>query len=347
MIVEDEIEIRELLTKMLKYEGYQVVSAEDGKEALGILEKEKDIDIILMDINMPQVDGITATKMIRVMGYPAVVVILTAYGDKEIMEEAANAGADDFITKPIDLLLLSARLQFLKRNLPFHKFRLSLTTQIFSQLSMQLDEIEKLIEENNQLTFELVETLYRIVEFRDYETHEHTLRVGWISGRLAEELGLQPSEVTMIQFAAPLHDIGKIGISDSILLKPNKLTHDEFEIVKKHTVIGYEILKTSSSSILNYAANIALYHHEKWDGTGYPNGLKGEEIPLPAAIVSVTDSLDAIVSKRPYKEPRSLNEAFDEIESLRGLWYNPHVVDTLLKMRDEVRCYYLKSCEIL
>jgi len=340
MVVEDEREVREILVRFLKYRGYNVVEATNGREALEKLDKENNVDIVFMDIAMPEIDGITATKVIRDRGYPAMVIILTAFTDEKAMREAVEAGADDFMAKPVDLSALSARLMLAERHLSFYKLRHTLTAQLFLEKRASSEALKKLTRENQQLTMELIETLYEVSEYRDDETHEHTVRVGWLSGRIAEKLGLDTENVTKLQFAAPLHDLGKIGIPDGILLKPERLSEEEYEIMKTHTTIGHRILSRSSSSILKCAAEIALTHHERWDGSGYPNGLQREEIPLSGAIVAVADSFDAMVSERPYKEARPLNEAFDELKQLAGKWYRPDVVEVLLELEDEVRSFY-------
>ncbi|RKX43834.1 MAG: two-component system response regulator [Thermotogae bacterium] len=339
MVVEDEHGIREMLARFFEYKGHSVVEATDGREALEKLDKE-DVDIVFMDISMPGIDGITATKAIRDRGYPAMVIILTAFTDEKRMKEAAEAGADDFIGKPVDLSTLSARLMLAERHLPFYKFRHTLTARLFLAKKTSSEALKKLASENRQLTMELIETLYNVSEYRDDETHEHTMRVGWLSGRIAEKLGQGAGVVTKLQFAAPLHDLGKIGIPDRILLKPDKLSEEEYELMKTHTIIGHSILSRSTSSILKCAAEIALTHHERWDGTGYPNGFQGEEIPLVGAIVAVADSFDAIVSERPYKKARPLDEAFDELKQLAGSWYRPDIVGALLELEDEVRSFY-------
>lgn len=339
MVVDDEDEIRRTLVKFLEHEGHYVIEAANGREALEKLE-EKDVDIVLMDIFMPELDGLAATKAIRERNYPVMVIIFTAYGDSKSMEEAAEAGADDFLAKPVDFQMLSVRLKLAECQLPFFKARDAFTTQILANMRASTETLKRLTQENQNLSMELIEMIYKISEYRDDETHEHTMRVGWLSGRIAEELGLDSEEATTLQFAAPLHDLGKVGIPDSILLKPAKLSDEEFEIMKTHTLIGHEILKGSSSSILKRAAEIALTHHERWDGSGYPKGLKKEEIPISGATTAVADSFDAIVSKRPYKKARPLDEAFDELERLAGKWYHPDVVNALLDMKDEIRDFY-------
>jgi len=335
MVVEDDVGSRNFIVKFLHSKGYEVIEAENGKKALEILDNNK-VDIVLMDISMPIMDGLEATKRIRDLGYPVMVIMLTAYKDLDMMRKSALAGADDYITKPIDLSELYARILLAEKHLPFHKFRHSLIVSLFSEKLLSQKTIEELIEKNENLNIEMLNIIYKVSEYRDDETYEHTLRVGWLSGRLAEKLGLDELEVTEIRLSSPLHDIGKIGIPDSILLKPAKLSQNEFEIIKKHTLIGYEILNKSSSSILRKGAEIALTHHERWNGSGYPKGLSGNEIPISGTISAVADSIDAMVSKRPYKPERPIDEVLEEIKSLSNIFYNPDVINALFEIKEEV-----------
>ena len=198
------------------------------------------------------------------------------------------------------------------------------------------DEIRKLNIINEELIFETMQILYKISEFKDYETYEHTVRVGWLSKKLAQQLGLDNDFAKLLELAAPFHDIGKVGIPDSILLKPSKLEDHEFEIMKKHTIYGYELLKGYSTAVFKLAAEIALTHHERWNGSGYPRGLKENEIPISAQIVGITDSFDAMVSNRVYKKAKSFDEAFKEIEENSGILYSPKAVNAFLELKDVI-----------
>jgi len=193
------------------------------------------------------------------------------------------------------------------------------------------------------LPFGVLEILFRIFEFKDYETREHITRVGVVSAKIARMMEKDDLFVSLIRFAAPLHDIGKLLIPNEILLKPGKLTEEEWEVVKKHPIIGWSILKDTASDVLRLAASIALTHHERWNGTGYPRGLKGKEIPIEGRIVAVADSLDAMVCERPYKKPKTLDEAFREINDLSGIWYDPEVVKALNIVEEDVKRLYRKT----
>ena len=204
-------------------------------------------------------------------------------------------------------------------------------------------EYKDSLEERIHLPFGVLEILFRIFEFKDYETREHITRVGIVSAKIAKMMGKDDLFVSLIRFAAPLHDIGKLLIPNEILLKPEKLTEEEWEVVKKHPIIGWSILKDAASDVLRLAASIALTHHEKWNGTGYPRGLKGKEIPIEGRIVAVADSLDAMVCERPYKKPKTLDEAFREINDLSGIWYDPEVVKALNIVEEDVKRLYRES----
>ncbi|MEM5813435.1 MAG: response regulator [Candidatus Aenigmatarchaeota archaeon] len=335
LVVDDEIFIRNMLSSMLKDLGYIPITAENGKFALEVIERENP-DIVIMDVEMPEMDGITAVRKIKEKRNDIIILMLTAYGDEETMKKCAEAGADDFLIKPIELIRLSSRLELAKRAKFFYNFRNKFMDNLKTSLKMEEEMVEKLIQENNELSFELLEKINLMAEFRDDETHEHTLRVGEIAFRIAKNLNLPDEYCYTLKLSAPLHDIGKIGIPDRILLKPGKLTPEEFEEMKKHTIIGANILKNSKSKILQMGEVIALTHHEKWNGTGYPNRLKEEEIPLEGRIVCISDAIDAMFSKRPYKEPMPEDKVKDELMKSKGIHFDPYLVDKALEIWDVV-----------
>ena len=192
---------------------------------------------------------------------------------------------------------------------------------------------------NQELQEAYLDTIFRLslaAEFRDEDTGDHILRMGRSSGLIAQKLGLPPEQVKNIEYASPMHDVGKIGIPDSILMKPGKLTDDEFEIMKTHTTIGAKLLGRSKAEILRVGEQIALYHHERWDGKGYPHGLSGEDIPIVGRIVCITDVFDALISKRPYKDPYPVEVALDIIKQESGRHFDPTMVAILLDNIDEI-----------
>ena len=339
MVVEDDKETRKMMVKFLNHNGYEVIEAENGMNALSKIGKVAP-DVILMDISMPKMNGIEATKKIKEMDIPSFVIMLTALSDEKVLEEAANAGADDFLMKPVNFKLLNARIKLILETVIFYKNKFKVRKRLLSKLKMSEAELDNMINKNFQMGFEVLEILEKTSEFRDDETHEHTQRVGWLSGRIAEQMGLSPSFVSQIQFASPLHDIGKIGIPDAILLKPGKLTEEEWKVMRKHAKIGYDIMSKSSADILKLAAVIALSHHERWNGSGYPQKLKGENIPLASLIVAIADSFDAMASKRPYKDPIPLENVYKEIVQNSAKLYSPVAVKAFMDIKKEIFEYY-------
>ncbi len=339
LVVDDEHGNREILKQLLEHTGYQVTTAKNGREAVELV-KNNFYDVILMDVNMPEMDGIEAVRRIRELGSHSVIIMVTSYDDLRTMEDSASVGADDFITKPVDFTELIAKLHMIKENMEFHRLKAKKTSETRKKIQELYEISEKLMKENRSLMMELIKILHNVAEYRDDETHEHTVRVGWVSGKIAKAMGFDEDYVTEIRLAAPFHDLGKVGISDSILLKPGKLTDEEYEKMKTHTLIGYNILKNASSSILKKAAIIALTHHERWNGSGYPKGLKENEIPVEGMITAVSDSLDAMVSKRVYKKAMPFEKALEEIKSLSGILYSPDVVEAFKKVEDEIRAFY-------
>jgi len=287
-------------------------------------------DLVLVDYQMPEIDGIEFVRRLRNLPDYAHVpmVMVTVHDDRKVRYAALDAGITDFLTKPIDTRECLARC----RNL------LTLRRQ---QLALE-DKgrlLEGMVHEATQeVRSREKETLFRLAragEFRDEETGNHVIRMARYSRLIAESIGLDAQEAETIELAAPLHDIGKIGLPDQILLKEGKLTTEELRVMRQHPVIGYEILKDSPSKYLRMGALIALGHHEKFDGSGYPYGLVGDHIPLPARVVAVADVYDALTSKRPYKAAWLSDEAFKYLQAHRGSHFDPALVDAFLSARAE------------
>ena len=282
-------------------------------------------DLILVDYRMKEMTGlevITAIRKIPTQGTIPIIVI-TSHDELGIRYGALDAGATDFMIKPIDPYECRVRCRNLLM-LRQHEKDLQAHTQ---HLEHAVYKATQQIREREQ------ETLYCLAkagEFRDAETGNHILRMARYSRLIAEGIGLPQARCELIEMAAPMHDIGKIGIPDHILLKPGRLTLDEYGIMKSHPVIGYKILQESPSSILQQGAQIALGHHEKYDGSGYPNGLKGNDIPLEARIVAVADVFDALTSVRPYKTAWSNDDALAYLKDNRNAHFDPGCVDAFL-----------------
>ena len=314
LIVDDEYIGRETLQSVLEGEGYELEMAENGLQAI---EKAKKLlpDVILLDVMMPGMTGFEVCQRIRndpqIAEIP--IIILTALDDRESLLNALKAGADDFISKPFDRYELRARLMGITRLNRYQKL---------------IQERAKLREANAQLlsAYEAtIEGWSHALDLRDRETEGHSRRVTQLTVKLAQALDMSDEEIMHIRRGSLLHDMGKIGIPDSILHKPDQLTDEEWTIMRKHPQLAYDMLYPIE--YLRRALEIPLNHHEKWDGTGYPRGLKGEEIPIVARLFAVVDVWDALTSDRPYRPAWSQEEALTYIREQSGRHFDPQVVD--------------------
>ncbi len=282
-------------------------------------------DLVIVDYMMPDMDGLKFISAFRALHGRTEVPILmvTANDQRDVRYEALLGGANDFLNKPIDRVEFSARA----RNMLSLRTGQKFLADRAQHLSSLVDEQTKEIRDREK---ELIFRMSRAAEFRDPETGAHIQRMAHYSQLIATALDLDPQIRRLILEAAPMHDVGKIGIPDYILLKPGKLTPEEFEVMKGHARLGYELLKDSNSEILRAGASIAISHHEKFDGSGYPAGLKGNEIPLLGRIVAVADVFDALTSERPYKKAWSLEDARNLLEEGRGKHFDPLCVEAFL-----------------
>ncbi len=288
-------------------------------------------DLVLIDYKMPRMDGIEFTREFRSLSLcnDVPLIIVTSFDEKDVLYRALEAGATDFLTKPVDHVEFKARL----RNLLALRYQ----QQVIKDRARWLEnEVKKTIQKVRTREYETLLRLVKAGEYRDEETGNHVLRMAKYSRLIAEQLGLPDDECEVIELAAPMHDIGKIGITDNILLKPGKLTPDEFEIIKTHTAIGHEILKGSPSRYLQRGAEIALGHHERFDGSGYPSGRRGEEIPQAARIVAVADVFDALTSERPYKPAWPIKDAVDYFNEQKGSHFDPKCIEAFLTQFNKV-----------
>ncbi len=331
LVVDDEPANALLLTKILAAEGYtQVRSTTDPRRALDIY-RETPQDLVLLDLRMPHLDGFQVMRALSEMekdGYPPVLV-LTAQTDTPTRLKALEAGARDFITKPIDRLEVLIRIR--------NQLEVRL---LHTRLREQNEQLEAKVHERTiklaETRLEVVRRLGRAAEYRDNETGLHILRMSKISAALARRKGWSDETCELILNASPMHDIGKIGVPDAILLKPGKLDAHEWEIMKNHAAIGAEILSGHDSELMHMARDIAIGHHEKWDGSGYPHGLAGEAIPLAARIVAVADVFDALTSVRPYKKAWSHEAAVAELKRVAGTHLDPELVELFNDILPEV-----------
>lgn len=327
LIVDDEPANVLLLDRTLRSQGgfENIVSLGDPR-LVGQALADFDPDIILLDLQMPHLDGFAVMRLIkdRIHDHEFVpILVLTADATVATKRKALAEGATDYLTKPFDVLEVLLRT----RNLLQTRF---LHQDLQGQKAVLEERVRVRTQDLEDAQREIIARLAKACEFRDDDTGEHTKRVGDLSGRIATHLGLTPRESEMIRLAAQVHDIGKTGIPDSILLKPGRLTADEMAIMRTHTTIGATILSASSAPLLRLAEEIALTHHEQWTAGGYPRGLWGEQIPLAGRIVAVTDVFDALTNSRPYKSEWPIQDAVDEIRRLSGRSFDPHVVDAFL-----------------
>ena len=353
MIVDDEPLNIMTFRQHLKIEGYhRFVSTTDASEALSMAKREVP-DVMLLDVHMPRISGL---DILRVMALDPVlqhipVLILTAATDPAIRKSALDLGASDFLAKPIDPNELLPRV----RNAVILKKHFDMMANEAARLEQQVERRTRQLESTRQ---QLILSLARAAEHRDNDTGNHVIRVGRYTAIIAEAMGYPVQKLPMLEQAAQLHDVGKIGIPDSILFKPGKLDPDQYELMKRHCAIGqqiikpisekdWEILKTHtrkgenllhvrSSPLLMLAARIAQTHHEKWDGSGYPLGLEADDIPLEGRIVAVADVFDALSSVRPYKKAFSRQKCFDILEEGRGKHFDSNVLDAFFKQSQKI-----------
>jgi len=325
LVVDDQEQNIRLLTRILAKAGYDdVASTTNSDEALSLYIQFKP-DLVLLDLHMNGKDGFQVLEEIMLQsgdGYLPVLMI-TADDSAEVKRHALALGAKDFVGKPFDSAEVLLRINNLLE-----------THFLYKRLRGQNVELERKVadrtRELEQSQLEVLERLAAAVEFRDDDTGNHTRRVGHVSALLAAEVGLDPISTELIRRAAPLHDIGKVGIPDSILLKAGPLTAEEFEIMKTHTVIGSRMLSKGRSELVRVSQRIARSHHEWWDGSGYPDRVSGQSIPLEARIVAIADFLDALTHERPYRPARGIDETLAEIKRRAGSHFDPTIAKALL-----------------
>lgn len=329
LLVDDEPRNLALLEAILRGAGFlNLQGTTDSRQVLPLFLELRP-DLLVLDLNMPHLDGFTVMRQITPRipaGAYFPILVITAEITPEAKHEALQAGAKDFLTKPLDTTEVLLRI----RNLLTTRHLLCQLQHFNQDLE---EQVRRRTEELEGAQLEILERLALAAEYRDDETGQHTWRVGQLSGLLAEHLGWPPAQVALLRRAAPLHDLGKIGIPDKILLTSQKFSPEDSEEMKDHVTIGARILSGSHSPLLQLAEVIALTHHERWDGTGYMK-LKREEIPLPGRIVTVADVFDALTHKRPYKEAWPIEQAREEIAKKAEIQFDPQIVEVFLKLID-------------
>jgi putative two-component system response regulator len=330
MVIDDEPANVRMLDRLLTKAGcLSVTGTVDPREAIATFVLTQP-DLIILDLHMPHLDGFEVMQALRPLLASQrylPVLIVKADDNPTVKQRALAMGARDFLCKPFDSLEALLRIRNLLE-----------TRQLYAQLERQQHQLERAVfERTKELAnthLEIVERLARAAEYRDDNTGEHTRRVGRLAGMLAGTLGLTPADAEMIQRAAPLHDVGKVGVPDAILLKPGPLTAAEFDIIKTHAAMGARILSGSRVPLLQMAQEIALSHHERWDGRGYPMGRSGEGIPLTGRVVALADAFDAMTHARPYQDRIGWQAAVDVIGRERGRHFDPQVVDAFRSVVD-------------
>ena len=328
LVVDDQPSNVLLLKRILERDGFQnVKTTTDAREVVPLFAAF-DPDILLLDLHMPHMDGFEIMRRLdQELGRDAFVptVMLTADASGDTRHTALATGANDFLTKPFNAKEVVLRIRNLLATRMLHLRLTERNGHLNEHAQRQMTELES-------ARVEVLDRLARAVDLRDNETFAHTQRVGEMSATLAQLVGLESHECELLRRAAPLHDIGKIGISDAVLLKPGRLTDEEFEHVRTHTTIGADLLSGSHIPVVELARVVALAHHERWDGTGYPHKLAGEAIPLSARIVAVADVFDALSHERPYKHAWPVEQVIEEFVTQRGRHFDPNVVDALLHL---------------
>lgn len=330
LVVDDSAINRRLLQSLLERMALRVQLAEDGQAALDSVAADPP-DLILLDVMMPGMDGLEVLRRLKNSGvtYPIPVVMVTAMQELDTRVEALEIGADDFLAKPIVAVELKARVRSLLKSKALHDQMVRHQETLEAEVARRTVKLRSVV-------LDTVQRLSQAGEFRDELTGNHVARMAAYSAAVARAMGLAETTVDAILMAAPLHDVGKIGIPDRILLKPGPLDPEEWAIMKTHTTMGAQILAGSEGNVLKLAEVVALTHHERWDGKGYPRGLAGREIPLVGRIIAIADVFDALTTRRPYKPPFPLEKSLEVIREDSGSHFDPRVVETFLSIQEEI-----------
>jgi putative two-component system response regulator len=358
LVVDDEGPIRQTVGFYLEDNDYKVLGAENGRVALGIFQQKKP-DLVLVDLRMPEMDGLEVLSQITKQSPDTPVIVISGTGIIADVVEALHLGAWDYLVKPIEdmSVLLHAVHKALERVRLIRENR-EYSQQLEEKVRIRTAQLETANRELLETQLQIIRKLGKAAEYKDNETGRHVIRVSLYCGILAEALGLPPETVDLLRMCSPMHDLGKIGIPDNILKKPGPLDPSEWEMMKEHTGIGKDILQPltaedialyrrhtrigedilagSDSPLLEMARKIAAYHHEHWDGSGYPYGLKGEDIPIEARVVTVADIYDALSSRRTYKEPFPEEKCQQVIRSFSGTLLDPAIVEVFFQNIDQI-----------
>ena len=337
LAVDDDGMNLEMLEVMLSDQEYIFLKALNGEQAILILTAEEHIDVVLLDLEMPVMDGYEALKRIKQsLSWREIPVIMVTSGVAEVTKTLA-LGANDFIAKPYNPEELWLRvMNHVRSKKKLADFAKDMNNILEAEVVKKTVALQNALNLSRKAEYEISIRLGRTAEFRDRETGMHTLRISELSKRLAQLVGINQEECEILRVASPLHDVGKIGIPDKILLKQGKLDPAEFDIMKMHTVIGGKILSDAEHfPVIDTGSIIALQHHERWDGTGYPRGLSEDDIHAYARIVSIVDVFDELCSERPYKKAFPLDKAMEIIREGRGVFFDPTLLDLFVENIDD------------
>ena len=324
VILDDEMQNVVLLTTMLERSGFASITGLTDARKLPALLESSPPDLVITDLHMPECDGFGVLEMLSTLinTERLPVLMVTADGSTDARQQALTRGAKDFVTKPYDVVELLLRVRNLLESRVLYQ-------DLKKQNRTLLESAHGSTREIESTRVEMIERLALAAEYRDDETNEHNRRVGALSAKLAHAVGMTPEDAGLLRRAAALHDIGKIGIPDALLFKPTGLTFSEVRVMRTHAAIGARILGGSRIPLLQLAETVALTHHERWDGAGYPNRLKGDDIPIAGRIVAVADAFDAMTSNRPYRAERTVEEAIGMLRNEYDKQFEGRLIDAL------------------
>lgn len=337
LIVDDDPLIRNMMCQVINRQGYNAHSACDGQSALEKVSATSP-DLILLDLKMPGMDGFEVAQQIKrnTKTSDIPIIAITGHDTVDNHVKAFDLGVDGYISKRAArasiIAMVRSHLKVKQLNDQMKAYQQNLETMV----ALRTNQLNQALEQLKSASLDTIFKLTSASEYRDNETGAHIRRMSHYSAVIAQKIGLKDKTVEALLYAAPMHDIGKIGIPDKILLKPGKLNAEEWEIMKKHTIIGADILKGSNINFVRMGETIALTHHEKWDGSGYPYGLKGRKIPLIGRITAIADVFDALTSDRPYKRAFSIAKSNQIISQERGKHFDPDVVDAFFEVQDAI-----------
>jgi putative two-component system response regulator len=331
LVVEDDKDLSNTLKSIMENAGHSVKVAEDGASALKLL-KEEVFSLILLDIKLPDMDGLMIVEKAKRRFSDVVTIVITAYPSSDNVIKALRRSVYDFLPKPVDIEMLKKTVENALTEQEAILENRRLCEEVAKQnkrLTAMINDIKRLNREISKQYIETMRSLISALEAKDHYTKDHSENVARYAKVTAERMGLTENEVEDVFYAAQLHDLGKIGISDNILRKPGKLNDDEWREVKKHSLLSEEILKPLS--FVKFLP-IIRHHHERFDGTGYPDGLNGEDIPLGARIIAVADAYCAMIKDRPYRKAFSKEKAIEELKDCSGTQFDPKVVEVFLEI---------------